>query len=130
MWILYREWNQCPFEDVEALEMQLKTSFLRFYLNSLLYFFLVSKNDIYTKGYSMHEEHRANLENTRKGKQRKTKKKTKQQKNYKREREQRKERMESLDIYQSSNPSNNIFWSFLFFFQKTIFLISTNQTCF
>ena len=28
-------------------------------------FFLVSKNVIYTKGYSMHEEHRANLENTR-----------------------------------------------------------------
>ena len=33
-------------------------------------FFLISKNDIYTKGNSMHEEHRANRENTRKGKQR------------------------------------------------------------
>ena len=27
---------------------------------------------IYMKGYSMHEEHRANLENTRNGKQRET----------------------------------------------------------
>ena len=35
------------------------------------FFFLISKNDIYMKGYSMHEEHRANLENTRIGKQRK-----------------------------------------------------------
>ena len=31
----------------------------------------------------MHEEHRANRENTRKGKQRETKKKTKQKENYK-----------------------------------------------
>ena len=31
-------------------------------------FFLISKNDIYTKDYSMIEEHRANLENTRIGK--------------------------------------------------------------
>ena len=30
------------------------------------FFFLISKNDIYTKGYSMHEEHGANQENTRK----------------------------------------------------------------
>ena len=36
------------------------------------FFFLISKNDIYMKGYSMHEEHRANLENTRIGKQRTT----------------------------------------------------------
>ena len=36
-------------------------------------FFLISKNVIYTNGYSMHEEHRANPENTR----RKTKKKQK-----------------------------------------------------
>ena len=35
------------------------------------FFFLISKDDIYMKGYSMHEEHRANLENTRIGKQRK-----------------------------------------------------------
>ena len=46
----------------------------------------------------MHEEHRANRENTRKGKQRETKKKTKQKKNYKKEREQRKEGRESLDV--------------------------------
>ena len=44
------------------------------------FFFLISKNDIYTKGNSMHEEHSANRENTRKGKQRETKKKTKQNK--------------------------------------------------
>ena len=37
-----------------------------------IFFFLISKNDIHTKGYSMHEEHRKNLENTRRGKQRKT----------------------------------------------------------
>ena len=49
-----------------------------FFLFFLFSFFLISKNDIYTKGYFVHEEHRANLENTRKGKQRKTKKKTKQ----------------------------------------------------
>ena len=35
-------------------------------------FFLISKTDIYMKGYSMHEEHRANLENTRRAKQRNT----------------------------------------------------------
>ena len=62
------------------------------------FFFLISKNDIYTKGNSMHEEYRANRENTRKGKQRETKKKTKQKKNYKKEREQRKEGRESLDV--------------------------------
>ena len=38
-----------------------------------MFFFLISKNVIYTNGYSMHEEHRANPENTR----RKTKKKQK-----------------------------------------------------
>ena len=35
------------------------------------FFFLISKDDIYTKGYSMHEEQGGNLENTRIGKQRK-----------------------------------------------------------
>ena len=44
------------------------------------FFFLISKNDIYTKGNSMHEEHKANRENTRKGKQRETKKKGKKEK--------------------------------------------------
>ena len=43
------------------------------------FFFLISKNDIYTKGNSMHEEHKANRENTRKGKQRETKKKKKRE---------------------------------------------------
>ena len=28
----------------------------------MIFFFLISKNDIYTKVYSMHEEHRANTE--------------------------------------------------------------------
>ena len=37
-------------------------------LATLFFFFLISKNDIYTKDYSIHEEHRANLENTRIGK--------------------------------------------------------------
>ena len=64
----------------------------------IFFFFFISKNDIYTKGYSMHEEHRANRENTREGKQRETKKKTKQQKNYKKEKDQRKEGRESLDV--------------------------------
>ena len=40
---------------------------------AIFFFFLISKNVIYTNGYSMHEEHRANPENTR----RKTKKKQK-----------------------------------------------------
>ena len=35
------------------------------------FFFLISKNDIYMKDYSKHEEHRANPENTRRRKQRK-----------------------------------------------------------
>ena len=39
----------------------------------------------------MHEEHRANQENTRKGKQRETKKKTKQKKNYKKGTNKRRE---------------------------------------
>ena len=48
------------------------------------FFFLISKNVIYTKGYSMHKEHRANPEDTRRRKQRKNKKKkTNQQINYK-----------------------------------------------
>ena len=38
------------------------------------FFFLISKNVIYTNGYSMHEEHGANPENTRRKKQRKNKK--------------------------------------------------------
>ena len=44
----------------------------------------------------MHEEHRANPENTRRRKQRKNKKENNQQINYKRERELRKEWRESL----------------------------------
>ena len=36
-------------------------------VNSIL-FFLISKNDIYTKVYSMHEEHRANPKSTRRRK--------------------------------------------------------------
>ena len=31
-------------------------------------YFMISKNVIYTYGYSMHEKHRANLENTKKNK--------------------------------------------------------------
>ena len=38
-------------------------------------FFLISKNVIYTNGYSVHEEHRVNPENTRRKKQRKKKQK-------------------------------------------------------
>ena len=40
----------------------------------IYFFFLISKNDIYTKGYSMHEEHRVNLENTSRRKHNKNKK--------------------------------------------------------
>ena len=40
-------------------------------------FFLISKNDIYMKGYSMQEEQRAKPENTRRRKQRKNKKRKK-----------------------------------------------------
>ena len=39
------------------------------------FFFLISKNDIYTKGNSMHEEHRANQENTEKENREKQKRK-------------------------------------------------------
>ena len=55
------------------------------FVNGFLFFFffLISKNVIYTKGYSMHEEHRANLENTRRKTKKKTKKKTNPQINYK-----------------------------------------------
>ena len=38
---------------------------------NLFFFFLKSKNDIYTKGYSVHERHRANPKITRRKKQRK-----------------------------------------------------------
>ena len=38
-------------------------------------FFLISKNVIYMYGYSMHEKHRANPENTRRRKQKKQKRK-------------------------------------------------------
>ena len=36
-----------------------------------IFFFLISKNDIYTKGYSMHEKHITNPKITRRKKQRK-----------------------------------------------------------
>ena len=68
-------------QNGQKTKIVLKTQFVKETENiqkAVFFFFLISKNDIYTKGYSMHEEHRANLENTRKGKQRKTKKKTKQ----------------------------------------------------
>ena len=41
----------------------------------VFFFFLISKNVIYTNGYSMHEKHRANPENTRRRKQKKQKRK-------------------------------------------------------
>ena len=40
-----------------------------------VHFFFISKNDIYTKGYSMHEKHRANPKITRKGKEKRNKRK-------------------------------------------------------
>ena len=38
------------------------------------FFFLLSKNNIYTKGYSIHEKHRANSENYKNKKKKKTEK--------------------------------------------------------
>ena len=64
-------------------------------LNSCFCFFLII---IYTNGYSMHEKHRANLENTRRTKQRENKKENQTTYNYKRERELRKEGRESLVV--------------------------------
>ena len=46
------------------------------------FFFWISKNVIYTNGYSMHEKHRANPENTKMKNKEKTKKKTNLQINY------------------------------------------------
>ena len=66
--------------------------------NTYSFFFLISKNVIYTNGYSMQEKHRANLENTRRRKQKKTEKENQQPNNYKRERELRKEGRESLVV--------------------------------
>ena len=40
-------------------------------LSLFVCFFLISKNVIYTNGYSMHEKHRANPKNTRRRKQEK-----------------------------------------------------------
>ena len=56
---------------------------LNLLMDIFFFFFLISKNVIYTKGYSMHEEHRANLKNTRRKTKKKTKKKTNPQINYK-----------------------------------------------
>ena len=64
----------------------------------IFFFFWISKNVIYTNGYSMQEKHRANLENTRRRKQKKTEKENQQPNNYKRERELRKEGRESLVV--------------------------------
>ena len=64
---------------------------------SIINFFLISKNVIYTNGYSMHEEHGAYPENTRRKKKEQTKKKTNPQINYK-ERELMKEGRESLVV--------------------------------
>ena len=43
---------------------------------SCFFYFLISRNVIYTNGYSMHEKHRANPENTKMKNKEKTKKKT------------------------------------------------------
>ena len=62
----------------------------------VFFLFLISKNVLYTNGYSMQEKHRANLENTRRRKQKKkTKKENQQHNNYNRERELRKEGRET-----------------------------------
>ena len=47
-----------------------RTKHLLSIADSYRMFFFISKNDIYTKDCSMHEEHRASLESTRKRKQR------------------------------------------------------------
>ena len=60
-------------------------------------FFLISKNIIYTNGYSVQEKHRANPEKTSK-KQTENEKEQNNNKSYKREREQRKEGRESLVV--------------------------------
>ena len=53
------------------------------------FFFLISKNFIYTNGYSVQEKHRANPEKTSK-KQTENEKEQNNNKSYKREREQEK----------------------------------------
>ena len=58
---------------------------------------MISKNIIYTNGYSVQEKHRANPEKTS-IKQIENKKEPDNKKNYKREKEQRKEGRESLDV--------------------------------
>ena len=59
-------WLTC--ENVQGVKA------FKFVNGYLFFFFLISKNVIYTNGYSMHEEHGANPENTRRKKQRKNKK--------------------------------------------------------
>ena len=60
-------------------------------------FFLISKNIIYTNGYTVQEKHRANPEKTS-NKQTENEKEQNNNKSYKREREQRKEGRESLVV--------------------------------
>ena len=48
-----------------------KLMIFNFRNKTIFFFFLISKNDIYTKGYFVHERHRANPKITRRKKQRK-----------------------------------------------------------
>ena len=67
------------------------------------FFFFISKNVIYMNGYSMHEEHRANPENTRR---KKTKKKQKRKSIHRliTKRKRAKERRERITSRESPSP--------------------------
>ena len=75
--------------------------YLFYYFIDWIFFFLISKNVIYTNGYSMHEEHRANPKNTR----RKQKKKPIHRLITKRKRaNERRERITSCELGCTDTP--------------------------
>ena len=85
--------------DLGIVELFIYLFFLLFYRLNL--FFLISKNVIYTNGYSMHEEHRANPKNTR----RKQKKKPIHRLITKRKRaNERRERITSCELGCTDTP--------------------------
>ena len=80
-----------------STQLAIVANIIHFSFSSLLFFFLINKNFIYTNGYSVKEKHRANPGKTSK-KQTENEKEQNNNKSYKREREQRKEGRESLVV--------------------------------
>ena len=59
---------QAHLSVMEKMPVISSSWFCCFSFSSFIFIFLISKSDIYTKGYSMHEKHRANPKITKRRK--------------------------------------------------------------